>query len=212
MVQSPVPPAGSMTPRHRRRTAAAVLAAVLAAGVAGVAWWAARSPGSSVARGRQAAVGDGSSAPAYGVACRAASGAGPAAALPGLTLDCLGTGPALPLTSLAGRPTIVNLWASWCLPCQRETPRLQRAFTGSGGRVRFVGVDTRDRPGPARDFLHDYRVGYEQLSDPDGMLLARLGVPGLPVTLGLDRAGRVVYRHVGEMRDEDVDEAVRRAA
>ena len=211
MVQSAGPPV-SGSPRHRR-TAAAVLAVGLAAGMAGVAWWAVRSSGPSDARGREVATAAGSPAPAYGVACRVVSpGAGPAAALPAVTLDCLGPGPGLPLTSLAGRPTIVNLWASWCLPCQRETPRLQEAFTDSGGRVRFVGVDTRDRPGPARDFLHDYRVGYEQLSDPDGVLLSRLGVPGLPVTLAVNPAGRIVYQHVGEIREADIDEAVRRAA
>lgn len=70
--------------------------------------------------------------------------------------------------------------------------------------VRFVGINTQDRPEAAADFLARTGVTYPQLVDVDGVVLADTRVPGLPVTLVLDAEGRVVDRVIGEISGEEL--------
>lgn len=125
-------------------------------------------------------------------------------ALPPLTLSCLGPGPAVSLDQLTGRPTLVNLWATWCLPCREEMPLLQDAFIEHGQQVRFLGVDTQDSPEAAASFVADFQIGYPHALDPDGELLQQLGVRGLPVTLAIDGDGRIVDRVVGQLDAQEL--------
>lgn len=125
------------------------------------------------------------------------------ASLPDVTLECLGHGPSVHLGSLRG-PAVINLWASWCAPCQQETPMLQRAHQNRGTQVRFLGVDTRDLRGAALGFLRAKHVSYQQLSDQQGTLAASLHAPGLPMTVGIDGTGRVVWRKAGQLTASDL--------
>ena len=80
---------------------------------------------------------------------------------------------------------------------------LASVATDTGDGVRFIGVNTKDQPEAAADFLESTGVRFEQLYDPDGELLRRLGtVQGLPVTLVLDADGAVTLTHIGQI-DED---------
>ncbi len=124
---------------------------------------------------------------------------GTGSGLPALTLSCLTAGPAVNPARLGGSPVLVNLWASWCVPCQQEMPALQRAYALHGRQVRFLGVDTEDEHDSASDFLAAVGVHYPQVVDDRGDLLHRLGGTGLPVTLVLDAAGKVVYSHRGQL-------------
>lgn len=131
--------------------------------------------------------------------------------LPGLRLPCLGSGPAIDLAALAGQPTVVNVWASWCGPCRREMPGVQQVFRQYGDEVRFLGVSTKDDPRAAAAFVEQLGVTYPQVIDQDGRLLRHLGAPGLPVTVVLDVHGRVSTRHLGEMTAEQLRDAIDRA-
>jgi thiol-disulfide isomerase/thioredoxin len=108
---------------------------------------------------------------------------------------------------------VVNLWATWCQPCREEMPMLQAAQKRYGARVQFIGVNTKDQPEWAAEFLHDVRVTYPQVVDFDGQLLASVRSPGLPVTLVLDGQGAVAGRKIGRISEERltelVDEAIR---
>lgn len=119
--------------------------------------------------------------------------------LPDLQLPCLGAGPDVSLTHLAGRPTLINLWASWCGPCREEMPLLQDAFEEDGDQIRFLGIVTRDEPSVAIDFASTIGADYPHAVDTDGALLDALGVPGLPVTLAVDASGRIVAKQIGQM-------------
>jgi len=121
--------------------------------------------------------------------------------LPAVRLTCLAGGAVVNLARLGGSPVLVNLWASWCVPCQQEMPALQRAYAQHGRQVRFLGVDTEDERSSARDFLAAVGVHYPQVVDDRGDLLHRLGGTGLPVTLVLDASGKVVYSHRGQLSD-----------
>lgn len=99
---------------------------------------------------------------------------------------------------------VVNLWASWCEPCRREMPRLRESSARLGARAVFLGVDSKDDEGDAWQFLAAAGVHYPQVVDPDGRLLAGLRLPGIPATYAVDRSGGIVYRHIGEMRPDDI--------
>lgn len=126
-----------------------------------------------------------------------------------MTLPCLGAGPAVEMSARRDRPQLINVWASWCIPCQKEMPRMQAAHEASGSRVLFLGVDTWDSRESALDFLAAVGVTYPQVFDADGRFLrVGLRVPGVPVTVLVDRDGRVVYRRVGEMSSQQIREAL----
>lgn len=126
---------------------------------------------------------------------------GTGSGLPTLTLTCLTGGPAVDPARLGGAPVLLNLWASWCVPCQQEMPALQRAYAQYGRQVRFLGVDTEDEHDSARDFLAAVGGHYPQVVDDRGDLLHRLGGTGLPVTIVLDASGKVVYSHRGQLSE-----------
>lgn len=135
----------------------------------------------------------------------------PLAGLPALDLDCLGTGPARAANAGDGRPTVVNLWASWCAPCVREMPLLQRTAERAGDGVRFVGIDVQDEPASAAGLLEQTGVRYDQYADPDGEVRRAVRAVGLPVTLVFDAQGREVARRFGEIRGSWLDDALRKA-
>lgn len=106
------------------------------------------------------------------------------------------------LDALKGYPVVVNVWAAWCSPCKEEFPVLQRASVRYGGTTGFLGVNTRDVPKDARNWLDDHWTAYPSYVDHDGEIATSLGVSlGIPVTLFIDRAGRRTL-HQGPYRDD----------
>lgn len=124
--------------------------------------------------------------------------AGPAdAALPQVSLPCLGGGPDVELSALRGEPTVVNLWASWCGPCEQELPLLQRL--NKTGKVRMLGIDFQDpQPGTAIELARDSGVTYPSVADPAGEVAEPLRMVGLPVTVFVRPDGRIAETVHGE--------------
>ncbi|MGA8988407.1 TlpA family protein disulfide reductase [Aeromicrobium sp.] len=121
--------------------------------------------------------------------------------LPDLTLECLGGGAPVRLAGLAGTPTVINLWASWCGPCREELPLFARAHEAYGDRLRFIGIDFADSaPDAALDLARESGVTYPLLSDPDSTTKAPLRVVGLPQTIFVDPQGRMVATERIEFR------------
>jgi thiol-disulfide isomerase/thioredoxin len=118
--------------------------------------------------------------------------AGPKA-LPDLTLNCLGADASRDVRRLAGRPMLINVWASWCGPCKVELPLLARAHREWGDRVAFLGIDAQDASAEAWKALTAAGVDYPQLEDPEGRSRTPFGWnSGLPLTLFVDARGRMV--------------------
>lgn len=103
---------------------------------------------------------------------------------------------------LRGYPVVVNAWASWCTPCQQEFGLFASAATEFGRRVAFLGADTDDSPGAARAFLHKHPVPYPSYQTTTGALGSIASVVGLPTTIFLSRAGKVLYVHTGQYVSE----------
>jgi cytochrome c biogenesis protein CcmG/thiol:disulfide interchange protein DsbE len=118
------------------------------------------------------------------------------------------------LLELRGMPVVVNVWASWCIPCRTEFPLFQTASALLGRRVAFLGVDTLDAASDARAFLAKFPVTYPSYEDPSGALARSLApAQGVPITVFIDRSGRVSYFHQGAYRSErDLTRDIRRYA
>jgi thiol-disulfide isomerase/thioredoxin len=102
------------------------------------------------------------------------------------------------LRSLRGHPVIVNLWGSWCEPCQSEFPVFQRAAVRYGRRIAFLGVDVHDKASAASAFLKRFPVTYPSYFDPDRRIEASLQtLEGTPQTFFFNARGREEFDHGG---------------
>jgi cytochrome c biogenesis protein CcmG/thiol:disulfide interchange protein DsbE len=111
--------------------------------------------------------------------------------------------PGLSSADLRGRITVVNVFASWCLPCRAEHPILSRLAKTKG--VALVGISWKDTPQAARGWLTEIGDPFERVgSDPSGRAGIDWGVYGVPETYVIDADGRIRYKHVGPLSQEDV--------
>lgn len=102
------------------------------------------------------------------------------------------------LGSFAGRPVIVNFFASWCIPCKKETPLIARFYRSVHGRVAVIGVDSNDRARAALRFTRAAGVSYRVGFDPYPAATAiGYGVIAIPQTFFLDARHRIVKRVFG---------------
>lgn len=125
----------------------------------------------------------------FGLAGSKGADGRPAPALPPEHLS----GPAVTLATLRGRPALVSFWASWCEPCEREAPVLERFARSLHGRATLVGVNWEDLSlANARKFIRTHGWTFPNLRDPDGNVGRGYGMTGgPPVTFVIDSAGRL---------------------
>ena len=102
------------------------------------------------------------------------------------------------IRSLRGYPIVINAWASWCAPCRSEFALFANASTLYGRRVAFLGADTDDSAGDARPFLAQHPVSYPSYQTSTSSLSSLAVVEGLPTTIFINPAGKVVYVHTGQ--------------
>jgi cytochrome c biogenesis protein CcmG, thiol:disulfide interchange protein DsbE len=120
-----------------------------------------------------------------------------------------GVGPAggtFSLEALRGRTVVVNVWASWCIPCKTEAPILDaiaRRYRERGAPVLVLGIDVKDLSEKALAFWERYDLSYPSLRDRDGDVDEALQTTGVPETFVIDPQGRIAYRKIGEIRSED---------
>jgi thiol-disulfide isomerase/thioredoxin len=115
------------------------------------------------------------------------------------------------LKALRGYPVVINAWASWCTPCQAEFPLFASASAHYGRQVAFLGVDTDDSAGDATSFLAKHPVSYPSYQSNISQLSPIAAIEGLPTTIYVNRAGKVVYVHTGQYGsqgtlDQDVEQ------
>jgi cytochrome c biogenesis protein CcmG, thiol:disulfide interchange protein DsbE len=106
------------------------------------------------------------------------------------------------LDELRGTPVVVNVWGSWCPPCEDEAPGLARVSAEFDGDVQFVGVDILDVRAPAREFIRRYGWEYPSVFDPTGAIRDGLGYVGQPITLIYDRTGELAFEWNGAVGED----------
>lgn len=107
---------------------------------------------------------------------------------------------------LNGQVTLVNVFASWCLPCRAEHPVLMRLARDG---IAVYGINIKDAPKDAKAFLDELGNPYRRLgTDRSGRVSIDWGVYGYPETFVVDRAGRIRYRHVGPIMPRDLDAVI----
>ena len=164
----------------RHKLAAAVAGLCVAVSLAGVAWAETSSP---------------------------AQAADPAAHA--FTLPVLGqSGMRVSLSDYAGKPLIVNFFASWCTPCQQETPLLARWYRTEHGRIALVGLDENDVAGSALSFVRGHGVGYPVGFDPETVAASGYGVDALPQTFFLNASHHIVDRIYGAVTLADLSRGI----
>lgn len=125
----------------------------------------------------------------------------PLPALSGPALE----GPALSAADFRGHILVVNVWATWCDPCRREQPALQRLSEEYADRgVRFLGINFQDDEAKARRWVERFGVGYPSLQDPSGGFADDLGFIGLPDTYVVDSSGTIRFAIFGETSRSEV--------
>lgn len=112
--------------------------------------------------------------------------------------------------AFVGKPLVVNLWATWCAPCQRELPMLSSAASATPA-VTFLFVSQGEPRGRVESYLtkHDLKLRHVLL-DPGSRLSAAVATRGLPTTLFFDKQGHLVGRWLGELSQARLDDELKR--
>jgi len=119
-------------------------------------------------------------------------------------------GKRLSLQSMAHRPVIVNFFASWCPPCQKETPLIARFYRSTGGHPAIIGIDVNDAASKAMAFVRRSGVTYPVGVDPMPMQAAiAYGLPGLPATFFLNARHTIVQRVYGAVTQAELASGAR---
>jgi peroxiredoxin len=112
-------------------------------------------------------------------------------------------GDSVSLALLRGKPVLLNVWATWCLPCKEEIPFLETLHARHGAEgLQIVGVsiDARGDEAKINEFARDFRMTYPIWRDPDERVNARFLAIGVPSTYLIDRDGILRWKHLGTLR------------
>ena len=110
-----------------------------------------------------------------------------------------------PETRAAHTPVVVNLFASWCVPCVEEMPAFERVHQALGDQVTFLGMSNRERsPEDALAIVESTGVTYPTFDDPDASAFTYFGALGMPTTVFIDATGNVVDVHSGPLTEAEL--------
>ena len=116
------------------------------------------------------------------------------------------------LLNYIGKPLVVNFWASWCPPCQREMPAFQKAIDTYGEKVNFLMINEtdgeRETVDTAQTFLNENGYNMDILFDSDGDAGNTYNVLFLPRTLFIDENGNITEDHVGELTETQLNDTI----
>jgi thiol-disulfide isomerase/thioredoxin len=108
----------------------------------------------------------------------------------------------------SGEVLVINVWGSWCAPCRKEAPDLQRASEETADIAQFLGINSRDsgKAQPAA-FMRSFGITYPSIYDPDGSQVVKftdLPPSAIPSTLIIDQQGRVAVRVLGTVSESSL--------
>lgn len=108
------------------------------------------------------------------------------------------------LDELRGKVVVLNFWATWCPPCRKEMPSMERARALTEGEsIVILGINVGEDADTIFEFTGRYPVGFPLLMDRDARVIKQYPVTGLPTTYVIDPRGQVRYRAVGSREWDD---------
>ena len=117
-----------------------------------------------------------------------------------------GGGAGFSSADLNGKVSLVNVFASWCVPCRAEHPVLNALAQSK--RVPIYGINYKDKPEAARAWIAELGNPYKRIGADNGRVAIDWGVYGVPETFVVDREGRIRYKHVGPLTQADLDRKI----
>jgi cytochrome c biogenesis protein CcmG, thiol:disulfide interchange protein DsbE len=138
---------------------------------------------------------------------------------PDFTLDVVAnenpspaSGASLTLSQLRGKPVLLDFWATWCGPCQEETPMVDKVAKRYRDRgLVVVGVNTSDVAQRARPFAERNRISFPIVFDTNSAVASGYGVENLPTLVLVSRAGKVLAVRTGITDDSELESLVKEA-
>lgn len=116
--------------------------------------------------------------------------------------------PGLDPAAFRGQVSVVNVWASWCVPCHDEAPLLVNL--AQDNRIRVIGINYKDSPDNARRFLGRYGNPFAAVgTDANGRASIEWGVYGVPETFVIGRDGAIAYKLIGPITPENIDSVLK---
>ena len=130
---------------------------------------------------------------------------------PDFTLNTL-DGNRVSLSDLAGQPVVINFWASWCIPCREEMPKLVQAYEthkSEGFMILGVNLTSIDSLPDVQGFVNEFDVTFPVLLDTDGVVAWKsYHIPGIPTSIFVNRDGTIERVQIGKMSGEQIDQYV----
>lgn len=147
---------------------------------------------------------------AYGLISRGEETLAAGDPVPATELDVLGGSGTGSIADHEGRWVLLNVWASWCKPCEEESPALQRYHDlHAGKRFTILGIDSQDNTDDALAFVERFGLSYPQLHDGSGEFAQEeLGTTGVPESFLVDPGGRVAAHFAGPLTIEHLEGCV----
>ncbi len=106
------------------------------------------------------------------------------------------------LSGLLGKPVLLNFWATWCPPCRKEMPDLERFHEQYGDKIVVLGINWNDEEQAAAEFLKSYGVTYQNMIDRDGKVFVSYRLTAIPTSFWIDEAGVIRGYWLGPMSTE----------
>jgi len=104
--------------------------------------------------------------------------------------------------------TIINIWASWCIPCRKEHPFLMHLSKNS--KINLIGLNYKDRSNNAKKFINDFGNPFSTiLIDPDGTISIELGAYGIPETIIINKDQKIIKKFIGPLTNKNLREIER---
>ncbi|MFB9274310.1 TlpA family protein disulfide reductase [Cohnella cellulosilytica] len=113
------------------------------------------------------------------------------------------SGAKVDLLDYRGQPVLVNFWASWCQPCVKEMPLIDRTYREASDRFRLISVNVGDTKGTVNEFLKAHDISFPVLIDATGRAAERYRVSALPATFAIDAEGRLSRAGIGELTEAE---------
>jgi cytochrome c biogenesis protein CcmG/thiol:disulfide interchange protein DsbE len=118
------------------------------------------------------------------------------------------SGQPVDLRRFAGKPVVINFFASWCVPCKQEAAGLARLGDDFGSRVQMLGIAIDDKRSAAMRFASDYGWTWPIVFDPSDDIAYRYDLTGKPTTVILDQRGRIAWLHMGKIGTRPISQVL----